>query len=120
MSNRFIRSGDSIQHTPAAAVANGDVVVAGALVGVAQEDIAAAETGTVAIAGCWRLPKIAVAVTQGQMLHLNTDADADVNKAIVVADAGDLENFAVALAAAGAADDDVEALLLPGNATVKA
>ena len=121
MSDRFIRAGDSIQHTPAAAVGNGAVVVVGVLVGVAQEAIAAQATGTVAVAGCWRLPKMAGAIAAGAMLNLNTDAGADHHKVTAAAaDAGDIENCAVALAAAGAADDDVEALLLPGRGAVKA
>ena len=120
MSNRFVRSGDSIQHAPAAAVANGALVAVGTLAAVAQEDVAAAAVGTFAVVGCWRLPKAAVAVAQGQMLHRKA-AGGDAGKLTAAAAvAGDLENCAVALTAATANADDVEALLLPGRGAVKA
>ena len=120
MSNRYVRTGDSIQHTPAAAVGNGDVIVVGTLLGVSQQAIAAAATGTVAIARCHSLPKVAnAAIAQGAMLYADI-SDSNKLNADGAAAVGDLENCAVALSAAPANSDTVEALLLPGRGAVKA
>ncbi len=122
MSNRHLRAGDSIRHAPAAAAANGEVLTVGSLLGVACEAIAAGGSGTVAVAGAWRLPKAdAAAIAQGDLLYADASEGNKLNReANAAAVAGDLERCAVALAAAKAGDDDVEALLLPGQGRVKA
>ena len=122
MSKRYLRPGDSIQHDPAAAVGNGDVLVVGVLLGVAQRDIAAAgDTGAVAIAGCHSLPKVAnEAITQGAMLHADVSDGNKLTATDANTEAGDLEHCAVALSAATAASATVEALLLPGRGALKA
>ena len=56
---RFIHDGRSIDHTPSSAVAAGDVVVQGDLVGVAKLDIAADALGALAVTGVFDLPKSA-------------------------------------------------------------
>ena len=49
-----------------AAIASGDVVKAGALLGVALKDIAIGATGSVAVDGVFTVPKVAgTAITQG-------------------------------------------------------
>ena len=45
MDARYVQRGDAIDHTPAADVAAGDVVVIGKIVGVAKLDIKAGELG---------------------------------------------------------------------------
>ncbi len=49
--------GDALDHTPASAVAAGDVVVLGSLVTVAPRAIAANEKGAVAVSGVFSFPK---------------------------------------------------------------
>ncbi len=57
----FIQSGCSIDYTPAANVAAGDVVVQGELVGVAPRPISAGELGALAVEGVFAFPKATVA-----------------------------------------------------------
>jgi len=57
----FIQNGCSIDHTPAANVAAGDVVVQGELVGVAPRPINAGELGALSVEGVFSLPKATVA-----------------------------------------------------------
>ncbi|MDX1968036.1 MAG: DUF2190 family protein [Planctomycetaceae bacterium] len=51
MANSLVQEGDSIDYTPAAAVAAGAVVVQNGLVGVTQRDIAAGDLGSLRIEG---------------------------------------------------------------------
>jgi predicted RecA/RadA family phage recombinase len=53
----YYQDGDLIDHTPTGAVAAGDVVQIGKLVGVAPRPIAANALGAVAIEGVFYLPK---------------------------------------------------------------
>ena len=57
MTARFIQDGKSIDYTPSGAVAAGEVVVQGELVGVAKLDIAAGQKGALAIEGVFEFPK---------------------------------------------------------------
>ena len=59
----FIHDGNSIDYTPGSAVAAGDVVVQGELVGVAKTPIAASALGALAIAGVFDFPKATGAST---------------------------------------------------------
>jgi predicted RecA/RadA family phage recombinase len=52
----FIQDGDTIDHTPTADVAAGDVVVQGELVGVAKQPIKAGKLGALAVAGVFDFP----------------------------------------------------------------
>ncbi|MEM0982693.1 MAG: DUF2190 family protein [Planctomycetota bacterium] len=54
-----VRNGHSIDHTPGSAVADGDVVVVGSLVGVAVSAIAAGVAGSLQITGVHDLPLLA-------------------------------------------------------------
>lgn len=69
MAAKFVSEGKVLRYTTTPAVARGDVVVIGSLVGVALEDIPAGGTGAVAISGIFEVPKAAVAVTQGAKLY---------------------------------------------------
>lgn len=59
MSVTFRHEGERADYTPVSAVAAGDVVVQGLLVGVATNAIAAGEKSSLAIAGVFRFPKAA-------------------------------------------------------------
>lgn len=63
MGASYVQDGGAIQYTPQAAVTAGDVVVQGALVGVARFDIAEGATGVLAVEGVYDLPKAAGAST---------------------------------------------------------
>ncbi|HOF17731.1 MAG TPA: DUF2190 family protein [Phycisphaerae bacterium] len=53
----FVHEGNTIDYTPGSAVAAGDVVVQGELVGVAPRAIAANELGSLAVSGVFDFPK---------------------------------------------------------------
>ena len=53
----FVSRGDRIKHTPSSALSAGSVVVLAQLVGVTTEDIAAGQTGSLAIEGIFELPR---------------------------------------------------------------
>ena len=55
MSAKFDKIADTIDHTPGSAIAAGDVVAVGGLLGVAASPIAANELGTLAIRGQFEL-----------------------------------------------------------------
>jgi len=59
----FRHQGASIDHTPAADVAAGDVIVQGELVGVARLDIKAGAIGALAVEGVFDFPKAVGAST---------------------------------------------------------
>jgi len=64
----FVHDGNSIDYTPVAAVAAGDVVVQGELVGVAKVDIPANALGALAVTGVFDFPKatgVGTAITVG-------------------------------------------------------
>lgn len=52
----YVQKGDVLDYTPASAVAAGDVVVIGSLVGVAPVAIAANKLGSLAIEGVFSMP----------------------------------------------------------------
>jgi len=53
----FVHDGNSIDYTPGADVASGDVVVQGNLVGVARTPIASGVLGSLAVVGVFDVPK---------------------------------------------------------------
>lgn len=66
----FVQEGGSIDYTPGSAVAAGDVVVQGDLVGVAKRPIAANELGALAVEGVFDFAKGGgVAYTVGTILY---------------------------------------------------
>ena len=106
---QFIHEGKSIDHTPAADVSAGDVVVQGELVGIAKLDIAAEALGALAVTGVFDLPKAdgeGTALTVGTAVYWDA-ADGQVNV--------DPANpfFGFAIAAAADADTAVRVLLVP-------
>jgi predicted RecA/RadA family phage recombinase len=87
---RFIHDGNSIDHTPSADVAAGDVVVQGDLIGIAKLDIAAGTLGALAVTGVFDVPKTAgvgEAMAAGAKVYWDVadgiakeDAEAGANK----------------------------------------
>ena len=88
----FRHEGATIDHTPGSAVAAGDVVVQGELVGVANVDIPADALGALAVEGVFEFPKATgggSAITTGANVYWDVgdteakeDAEAGANKLI--------------------------------------
>ena len=71
----FVQEGKSIDYTPGSAVAAGDVVVQGAMVGVAKTPIAAGVLGALATAGIFDAVKAAVSIDAGAAIYWDADGD---------------------------------------------
>ncbi len=82
MSTNFIEKGDVINYTATAKnILSGDVVIIGAIAGVAITDIAVGETGAVHITGVYSLPKASEAITQGTKVYWsNVNHNVTTNK----------------------------------------
>lgn len=100
----YVQDGKLLDHTPAAAVAAGEVVVLGALVGVAPRPIAANALGSVAVDGVFSLP-CASGVTGAQGSAINWYATSGVAHASTGVAAGKLAK------ARGADDTTVHVIL---------
>jgi predicted RecA/RadA family phage recombinase len=97
----FVQDGNSIDYTPVAAVAAGDVVVQGDLVGVAKTPIAAGVLGALAVNGVFDFPKatgVGTAIAAGASVYWDeagqqarTDSESGANKLLgkTTAAAGD-------------------------------
>ncbi|MCO1337173.1 DUF2190 family protein, partial [Microbulbifer sp. OS29] len=71
MATNFVQGGRMLDYTnnSSAAIASGQVVPVGAVLGVAMDDIAVGETGVLAIDGVFTVPKVSAAViNQGEPL----------------------------------------------------
>ncbi|PSJ23583.1 recombinase RecA [Halomonas sp. ND22Bw] len=86
-------------------VSSGQVVVIGALIGVALVDIANGATGSVAIDYVWELPKGSNAIGAGE--RVDYDISASVIDQIGTPASGDLVGCGVAIAAAAGGDATV-------------
>jgi len=92
MKATFVHEGGSIDYTPGAAVAAGDVVVQGELVGIARTAITASALGSLAVHGVFDFAKATgadTAITAGAnvcwdaaLQQATTNAAAGVNKLI--------------------------------------
>ncbi|MEX2186319.1 MAG: DUF2190 family protein [Pirellulales bacterium] len=72
----FVQVGESIDYTPGSAVAAGDVVVQGDLVGVAKVPITANVLGALAVTGVFDFAKnTGVSFTVGQILYWDDTAN---------------------------------------------
>lgn len=86
----FVQDGCSIDYTPGAAVAAGDVVVQGDLIGIAKRPVAANELGALAVEGVFDVPKAtgaSTAITVGSTVYWDvtegvakTDDESAANK----------------------------------------
>jgi predicted RecA/RadA family phage recombinase len=72
---QFIEEGQSIDHTPVAAVAAGQVVVQGSMIGVAKRPIAAATLGALAVKGIFDVVKANEQQALGAALYWDADGN---------------------------------------------
>lgn len=82
----YVQHGASIDHTPVADVAAGDVIVQGDLVGVAVRNVKAGELGAIGVEGVFEFPKEAgggVAFSTGDLAYWD-----DANDVAVATDGG--------------------------------
>lgn len=96
----FVAEGNRIDYTPSSAVAAGDVIVQGEMVGVATSPIAADELGSLAIEGVIDFAKStggSTAISAGAVCYW--DASAEV--ATEDADSGTNKRIGMAIATAG-------------------
>jgi predicted RecA/RadA family phage recombinase len=100
----YVQDGDVLDYTPAAAVAAGDVVVIGALVGVAPRAIAANVMGALQVEGVFEIP-CATGATGAQGSAINYYATSGVAHASTGVAAGKLAKARLA------ADTSVHVLL---------
>ncbi len=122
MATNYIQPGEVIQHTAAADITAGSVVVIKNMLGVALSDIATGETGSVALKGVFTLPAVSAAViSKGETMTWDVSAAAgagsfDDDQATPAT--GDLTGAcAVAWADSGNGDTTVQVLLtgVPGT-----
>jgi predicted RecA/RadA family phage recombinase len=85
----YVSKGDILDHTPSSAVAAGEVVVIGAIIGVAPRPIAANALGTLAVEGVWEMP-VATGATGAQGSAINWYAVSGVAHASTGVAAGKL------------------------------
>lgn len=105
MTKRFVQPGNVLDHTPAAAVNSGAVLVIGARIAVALADIAADATGSVQVTGVFELPKKAAdTVAQGALVYW----DATNQQITTTASGNTLAGFAAHAAAATTTAVDVK------------
>ena len=104
MTNRFVQSGDVLDHTPGSAVANGRMVVIGARVGIALTAIAANTTGPLAVEGVFTYAKLSTDVmAQGALVYY----DAANDRLTTTASGNTLAGFAATAAGSGASTVNV-------------
>lgn len=102
---RYVQKGEAIDYRPSEAVAAGDVVVQGTLIGIARLDIAANTLGSLAVVGVFDAPKATSAITVGAAVYW----DATNHKATTTATGNPYLGKAVL--AAESADELVRVLL---------
>lgn len=92
----FVHDGRSIDYTPVAAIASGEVVVQGDLIGVTKRPLAAGELGTLAVDGVYDFAKLTnVAFTVGTILFWD-----DTNNVVTTTASGNKQIGKVVRAAA--------------------
>jgi predicted RecA/RadA family phage recombinase len=85
----YVQDGKLLDHTPGSAVAAGEVVVIGAIIGVAPRPIAANALGTLAVEGVFEMP-VATGATGAQGSAINWYAVSGVAHASTGVAAGKL------------------------------
>ncbi len=99
MKARYIQRGESIDFTPTADVAAGDIVKLGNLVGVAKLDIKAGELGALALCGVYEIATNGAAIEAGAVVFV----DPATGKVCAESASGAVK-FGHAVAAAAATD----------------
>lgn len=70
MSTNFIEKGEVLNHTATTKdIVSGELIIIGAIAGVAKTDIAIGGTGAIHITGVYSLPKTADTITQGMKVY---------------------------------------------------
>lgn len=99
---RYVQKGNAIDYRPASAVAAGDVIVQGNLVGIARLDIPAETLGALSVVGVYEIAKATGAVTVGAALYWDATAknvtttstnNTYIGKAVAAAEAADATAF---------------------------
>ena len=109
MNARYVQRGESIDFTPTADVAAGDIVKLGNLVGVAKLDIKAGELGALALCGVYEIATGGTAVGAGAVVSV----DPATGKVCAEGASGAVK-FGHAVAAAAATDAFVHVRLEQG------
>ncbi len=104
----YKQRGESIDYTPAADVAAGDVVVQNDLVAIAKLDIKAGELGALALCGVFTLPK---AAGEGEGIAAGKKVYWDAAAKVVTVDDGGGTNKFLGKSIMAAADGDVTVLV---------
>ena len=107
MQATFVSVGQSIDYTPGAAVAAGEVIVQGELVGIATRAIAANALGALAVAGIFDCAKASGAITAGALLYWD-----NTNNVATTTSSGN-KLLGKSIAAAASDDTTVRVLLAP-------
>lgn len=120
MKASYIQEGNNLNYTnpTETAIEAGSVILFGGMVGIAACLIQPGETGTVATAGVWEMPKAAEKILMGDKLYYDSDSDAVTVKASVTQPkegGADGETVSVPLSYIGFAAADAVA----GDDTVK-
>jgi predicted RecA/RadA family phage recombinase len=100
----YVSQGDILDHTPSSAVAAGEVVVIGAIIGVAPRPIAANALGSLQVEGVFEMP-VATGATGAQGSAINWYAVSGVAHASTGVAAGKLAKARLA------ADTTVQVIL---------
>lgn len=70
MSTNFIEKGEVLNYTATyKSILSGELVIIGAIAGIAKTDIAVGEAGAVHVTGVYSLPKANEAITQGVKVY---------------------------------------------------
>lgn len=86
MALNFKRRGDTFEFTATAAIASGELVKFGDVIGVAQNDAAIGETAVLGLGGVYELPKFSTgAIAAGVKVYRRT-ADGEVQASATAAD----------------------------------
>jgi len=104
----LVQKGDVVDFVAAADVAAGDVVVVGDLVGIAQSNVLAGETGAMAVTGVYNLPK---ETSTGSAIAAGAKAYWDETAKLVTKTAASNKLLGKAVLAAGDGDESVQVLL---------
>ena len=122
MSTKYVQPGNVLDYTNGTGsdTASDAVVVIGALLGVALDDIADGESGPVQIKNVFNVPKVSGAViAQGESLTYDITAAAFDDNAATAAEGDITGAAAVAAAAAGDGETTMQVLFtgVPGTVT---
>lgn len=119
MANNYVQPGAvfNYENTSGSPVSSGDVVIAGSVIGVALNNIAAGATGSVQTEGVFVLPKNSSKADQGD--ELTWDVSAKKFGAGITPASGDISGAAVAFSSADAGDSTVQVKLTGAPGTVK-